>query len=233
MINKLLAYQKVDATLREIEVAISKSEERKKAAVAKNFLNSVNESIASLDQRAEELVSKYNSAIKLYEKLIEETKEYDEMGDMDEEQLAYVKKKAQSLSDEISALSQSIDTLSKEMENVLKELSQLKADTKKYKAQYSEFRPKYEELKASKESEMNAIKAELKKLEKGIPPEVLDRYNQKRKEKIFPVLNEAKEISKHAYCRCGTELPVTSYNGLKSGNLVECDSCHRLLYFKQ
>ena len=134
MINKLLEYQKVDATLREIEVTISKSEERKKAAVAKNFLNSVNESIASLDQRAEELASKYNSAIKLYERLIEETKEYDEMGDMDEEQLAYVKKKAQSLYDEISALSQSIDLLSKEMETVLKELSQLKADTKKYKA---------------------------------------------------------------------------------------------------
>lgn len=232
MINKILEYQNVDSKLREIEVSLSQSEERKKAVSAKKFLDTVNETIAKLDKQAEELSAKYNGAVKLYEKLFEEIKEYEDINDMDEDQLSYVKKKAQTLADDIVALSNSIDLISKEMEAVLKEFSTLRAETKKNQAQYKEFRPKYDELKASKEGEITAIKANLAKIEKAIPAEIMEKYKQKRKEKIFPVINEAKEISKQAYCRCGTQLPVTAYNNLKSGNLVECDSCHRLLYLK-
>ena len=233
MIKSLLEYQTVDADLREIEVAISSSVERKKAHSAKNFLNGVNDSIAKLEQRAEELVKKYNSATHLYETLSEEIKEYDGVADMDEDHLTYVKKKAQNLSEEIGGLSSHIDQLAKEIESVLKEFAQLKADTKKAKAQYAEFVPKYNELKESKKPEMDAIKKKLAALEKKIDPEVLARYKQKRQDKIFPVLNEASEISKHAYCRCGTELSLTAYNGLKGGNIIECENCHRLLYLPQ
>ena len=232
MINNLLEYQNVDATLREIEVSLAQSEERKKASSAKNFLNGVNESIAKLEQRAEELVSKYNASVKLFEKLSEETAEYEDLGDMDEDQLSYVKKKSLELSEEINNLSNAISQISKEIESVLKEFTQLKSDTKKAKAQYAEYGPKYNELKASKKGEIAEIEAKLAEIAKKIPEEVIEKYKQRRKEKIFPVLNEAQEISKHAYCRCGTELPVTSYNNLKNGQVVECESCHRLLYLK-
>lgn len=231
MIKSLLEYQKVDAELREIEISLKQSEERKKASSAKNFLNGANESVAKLDQRAEELVSKFNASLKLLSQLEDEAKEYEGIEDMDENQLSYVKKKAQALSEEISNLSSAIDGLSKEIEGVLKEFAQLKSDIKKAKAQYSEYGPKYNELKASKEGEINQIKARLKKIEAGINADVLEKYKQRRNDKIFPVLNEAKEMSKHAYCRCGTELSLTDYGNLKNGNIVECDSCHRLLYF--
>ena len=232
MIKSLLEYQNVDSTLREIEVALSKSEERKKARSAKNFLDGANETLAKLDQRAEELVAKYNGAIKLYSQLSEEAKEYDGIGDMDEDQLLYVKKKAQSLTEEVNNLYSAIDHLAKEIDSVLKEFAQLKADIKRAKAQYTEFVPKYNELKASKEGEMNEIKAKLKKLASKIDPAIMEKYLQRRKDKIFPVLNEATEMSKNAYCRCGTQLPGTSYLTLKSGNIVECENCHRLLYLK-
>lgn len=233
MIKSLLEYQNVDAELREIELSLAQSEERKKAASAKNFLNGANDSVAKLEQRAEELASKFNASLKLLGQLEEESKEYEGIDDMDEDQLSYVKKKAQNLTEEINNLTSVIESLSKEIESVLKEFSQLKADIKKAKAQYSEYGPKYNELKASKEDEMNKIKARLKKLEAGIDANVLEKYNQRRKDKIFPVLNEAKEMSKHAYCRCGTELSLTDYGNLKNGNIVECDSCHRLLYLSK
>lgn len=233
MIKNLLEYQKVDTELREIEISLKQSEERKKASSAKNFLNGANESVAKLDQRAEELVGKFNASLKLLNQLEDEVKEYEGIDDMDEDQLSYVKKKAQALTEEINNLTSAIDGLSKEIESVLKEFSQLKADIKKAKAQYSEYGPKYNELKASKEDEINKIQARLKKLETGIDAEVLEKYKQRRKDKIFPVLNEAQEMSKHAYCRCGTELSLTDYGNLKNGNIVECDSCHRLLYLSK
>ena len=233
MIKNLLEYQKVDSELREIEVSLKQSEERKKASSAKNFLNGANESISKLDQRAEELVGKYNASLKILSQLEEEANEYEGIADMDEDQLSYVKKKAQNLTEEIGNLTSAIESLSKEIESVLKEFSQLKADVKKAKAQYAEFGPKYNELKASKDGEIQAIKARLKKLEGGIDAEILAKYQQRRGDKIFPVLNEAKEMSKHAYCRCGTELSLTEYGNLKNGSIVECDSCHRLLYLSK
>ena len=231
MIKSLLEYQKVDAELREIEISLKQSEERKKASSAKNFLNGANESVVKLDQRAEELAGKFNASLKLLSQLEEEAKEYEGIDDMDEDQLSYVKKKAHALTEEINNLSSVIDNLSKEIESVLKEFAQLKSDIKKAKAQYSEYGPKYNELKASKDGEITQIKARLKKLEASIDAEILEKYKQRRNDKIFPVLNEAKEMSKHAYCRCGTELSLTDYGNLKNGNIVECDSCHRLLYF--
>ena len=234
MITQLLEYQNIDAKLREIETEISQSEERKKAVAAQNFLKSVNDNLALLEKRAEELVGKYNESISLYKRLNEEISEYGDVEEYDDvEQLNYIKKKSQELLDEINNLSNGIEQISKEMTAVLKEFSQLKAKTKEAKSQYSEFVPKYNALKASKEDEMKKIKAELAKIEKGIPKEDMELYKTKRKDKIFPVLYAVQVFGKKPHCsRCGTEFPMACFDSLKKGSLVECDSCHRLVYYK-
>lgn len=234
MITQLLEYQNIDAKLREIETEISQSEERKKAVAAQNFLKSVNDNLALLEKRAEELVGKYNESIALYKRLNGEISEYGDVEEYDDvEQLNYIKKKSQELLDEINNLSNCIEQISKEMTAVLKEFSQLKAKTKEAKSQYSEFVPKYNALKASKEDEMKKIKAELAKIEKDIPKEDMELYKTKRKDKIFPVLYAVQVFGKKPHCsRCGTEFPMACFDSLKKGSLVECDSCHRLVYYK-
>lgn len=235
MIEQLLQYQNVDTKLREIETEISQSEERKKAVSAQKFLNSVNDSIALLEKRAEELTNKYNESVALYKRLGDEIKEYDDVDETDDiEQLGYVKRKAQELNDEIENLANGIEQISREISVVLKEFTQLKAKTKEAKSQYSEFVPKYNALKASKEEEMKKIKAELAKIEKQIPPEEMELYKTKRKDKIFPVLYAVQVFGKKPHCsRCGTEFPMACFDSLKKGSLVECDSCHRLVYYKE
>ena len=235
MIEQLLQYQNVDTKLREIETEISQSEERKKAVSAQKFLNSVNDSIALLEKRAEELANKYNESVALYKRLGDEIKEYDDVDETDDiEQLGYVKRKAQELNDEIENLANGIEQISREISVVLKEFTQLKSKTKEAKSQYSEFVPKYNALKASKEEEMKKIKAELAKIEKQIPPEEMELYKTKRKDKIFPVLYAVQVFGKKPHCsRCGTEFPMACFDSLKKGSLVECDSCHRLVYYKE
>ena len=235
MIEQLLQYQSVDAKLREIETEISQSEERKKAVSAQKFLNSVNDNIALLEKKAEELANKYNESVALYKRLGDEIKEYDGVDETDDpEQLGYVKRKAQELNDEIEKLANGIEQISREISAVLKEFTQLKSKTKEAKSQYSEFVPKYNALKASKEEDMKKIKAELVKIEKQIPPEEMELYTAKRKDKIFPVLYSVQVFGKKPHCsRCGTEFPMACFDSLKKGSLVECDSCHRLVYYKE
>ncbi len=234
MIEKLLEYQKVDAELKEIENEIAKSDERRKTHAAQAFLKGVNENLSSLDKRAEELASQFAGASRVYEKLADEIKGYEglEVGD-DLEQLNYIKKKAQALASEITSLSVEIDKVSKEITAVLKEYSKLRSDTKTARAQYDEYSPKYAALKESKKDAMDGIKAKLKKFEKDIPAEVMATYKERRKDKIFPVLNEATVIGGGVYCKCGKGLPDADFKTLKSGTVIECESCHRLLYLKQ
>ena len=120
MLDKILAYQEVDKKLRDIELELAKSEERKKAHAAQTFLKSVNEQISALDKRAEELVAKYASLNSTYAKLEEEIKEYDglEVGD-DLDQVIYIKKKAQTLSSEIESLAAAIEAGAGEIKGVL------------------------------------------------------------------------------------------------------------------
>ena len=215
MLDKILAYQEVDKKLRDIELELAKSEERKKAHAAQTFLKSVNEQISALDKRAEELVAKYASLNSTYAKLEEEIKEYDglEVGD-DLDQVVYIKKKAQTLSSEIESLAAAIEAVAGEIKGVLKEFSRIN-----------------NALKDSKKDEIDGIRKELAAIEKQIPEDVMEKYKQKRKDRIFPVLNKATELGKSGiYCACGKDLPDAQQRQLKGGEIVECESCHRLLY---
>lgn len=236
MADKILEYQNVDGELREIEISLSQSEERKKAAAAQAVLKGANDNIARLDAKAEGLMTKFNALQKTYASLKEAEGEYEGVVATceDEGELNYIKKKAQSLIDETSALEREIDALSKEIKSVLDEFNKLRADTKKANAQYKEFVPKYNELKASKEEAMNAVRKRLAAMEKEIPKDVVETYKKKRKDKIFPVFYPVKFVGKAVLCgRCGTELPMAAHGSLKKGEYVECDNCHRMLYAEE
>lgn len=234
MIEKLLEYQRVDSTLRDVENEIAKSEERKITHSAAAFLKNVNDNIAALDKRAEELASTFYAANKSYEKLAEELKGYEDLDvGEDLEQLNYIRKKAQALSSEINSLAEAIESVSKEMEAVLKDFNKLGAETKKKQEIYKEYKPKYDALKKSKQEEIASITAKLDELKNGIPDDILASYEQCRKDKIFPVLNEATVIGNGVYCKCGKSLPDAAFKSLKSGLIVECESCRRLLYIAQ
>ena len=213
---------------------MAKAKSVKKTHSAQAFLKTVNDNLASLEKRAEELVGQYNSAVATCDKLEEEIKGYEglEVGE-DLEQLNYIKKKAQVLSSEINSLAGMLENVTKEISNVLKEFTKLKKETKIAKSQYDEYLPKYNALKESKRDDIEAIRKKLEEIKKTIPADIMEKYEQRRKDKIFPVLNLAKEIGKNGvYCACGKSLPDADYRTLKTGAIVECESCHRLLYLK-
>lgn len=236
MIEKLLKYQEIDSKLREIEVAISGSDERKKAVSAQAFLKSVNENIAKLDQRAEDLTVKFSTLKKLYEQLKDAESEYENVVETceDSDELGYIRKKAGELGDEISSLAEQIENLSRDISGVLKEFSSLRNKTAEAKKQYAEYLPKYNALKASREAEMAEVKKELAALEKSIDKADLEKYKNKRKDKVFPIVYPVRAVGKEAHCsRCGTELSMASFEAAKKGELIECDNCQRLLYIPQ
>lgn len=229
MVEKMLQYQETDRELREIEVALLSSEERKKTASAKKFLDTVNESVVRMDKRAEELSRIYESLIEEYRALEEASGEFQGAADgvADENEADYLKKRADEILSKMRVLEGKIAKLKEESEQIVAQYGALKKKTREAKEQYSAYGQKYKELKASKQAETERIEAELTALEKEIDPELFARYRAKRKDKMYPVLYRLDgELCSH----CRMSLSMVDINRLNNGEVIECDNCRCLIY---
>lgn len=231
MIEELLNYQTADKDLKAIEDELYKSEERKKAVSAKKYLDSVEENVNKLNARAETLSASYENALNEIKSLKEQEEELglalEKIGD--ENEIAFLTKKAEELIGKIKNLSATAQKLSSDIQSVLQEYKTIKDNTKIAQAQYNENGKKYNELKASKQAEREVIEKKLEGLKKKVEPSLMERYLKKRENKIYPVIYE---VGDKVCGACNMELSMSELNKLKSGEIIECDHCGRLLYSK-
>jgi len=231
MIEQLLAYQKADASLKEIEKTLSESVERKKAMSAKKYLDGVVENVNKLDARASELVFAYEQATQEQLKLKEQEEELVRALDeaTDENAVNYLMKKVEELISKIKALGKKATMIENEIQGVMKEYSTIKNTSKAAQAQYSEYGVKYNELKKSLKEKKDAVDAELEALKGKVDKALMDRYLAKRNAKMYPIVYE---VRGNACGACNMELPAAELNNLKKGEVVDCSNCGRMLYKK-
>lgn len=228
VLSELLEYQKVDGELRKIEQEISASEERKKYMQAKKFMESAREKLEAQDKRAVELKALRDSLVLRMaetEKAIEEYSDLDEMleggGD-----ISFYKKNAQTLLDKLRAVKAELNKLVSDITAATEEYKKFKDQTIAMQKQYKEYKEKYENVKNERAQEVAAITKKLNALAKSVPADVLEKYNQKRKERVFPILAP---ISGDM-CMCGMDLSLAQKGKLTGGNVIECEHCRRFIY---
>lgn len=232
MIQALLDYQNADAKLREIEKKLTGSEERKKAMTAKKYLEGVEENVNKLNLRAGELAQAYESTLQEQAKLTEqETEISDSIATLeDEKQASFLIKKAEELIAKIKSLTATANKINQEIQAVMKEYQTIKNTTKAAQAQYNDNAKKYNELKDSVKDEKESVEKELDSLKGKVDKTLMDRYQAKRANKIYPILYEARG---NVCGACNMELPMSEINKLKNGEVIDCDQCGRMLYLKK
>lgn len=232
MIEKLLEYQSADAGLRKIETELAGSEARKKAVIAKKYLESVEENVNVLDARAAKLVEVYEKAIEEQEKLEEFQTEFESAVKeaTTASEASYLIKKVDEVSLKIKSLTAKLVKLSEEIASIKKEYANIRNTTKAMQTQYSENTAKYGELKASLKQEKESVEKKLEELKKDVEPALMERYLKKRSAKMYPVVYEA---NGKACGACNMELAMSDVGKLKSGEVIECPQCGRLLYEKK
>ena len=80
----------------------------------------------------------------------------------------------------------------------------------------------------ARKDEVNALRTRLTEIGKKIPAETLAKYQQKRKENIFPIIAPLNGNM----CICGMDFPLALQERLAGGNVVECEHCRRFVYKK-
>ncbi len=226
--NELLEYQKVDGELRNIERELAASEERKKFIQAKKFMEAARDRLDAQEKHAQELRALREDLVKRVDEVTKAIAEYDDLDEMLEggADIAFYKKNAQSLLDTLKSVKNELNRLMMEVAAASEEYKKLKEQTIAMQKQYKEYNEKYKEIKNSRAEEVQKINAKLAQLQKKIDPVILDRYNQKRKEKIFPVVVPLSGD----FCMCGFEFPKLHISELAGGNMVECENCRRFIY---
>ena len=231
MIESILAYQTVDARLNKIETELAKSEERNKAIKAKKYLEGVEENIIKMDMRAAELIDLFNKMEEERKALLKQEEEFTGIiaEVQDENQASFLIKKADEVLNRLKSIEGEVERINKEIQNLVKEFITLKNTVKAAKLQYAENSEKYKKLKEEKQSERDEIVAELTKLKEKVDPEIMAKYLQKRADKLFPIIYE---VQGEVCGACNMNLSLSEISKLKNGEVIECDTCRRLLYKK-
>ena len=228
VLNELLEYQKVDAKLRKIEQDVASSEEQKKYAQANKFMKSAPERFEAQDRRAAELAALRDDLIRRAEDITRQIAEYSELDEMVEEggDVSFYKKNAQALLDRLRALKGEMQKLNSDIAATVEEYERFKKQGVLMQKQYKEYKAKRDEPVSAHKQEVSALRERLAEIGKKIPADILAKYQQKRRENIFPILAPLTGNM----CVCGMDFPLALQERLAGGNVVECEHCRRFVY---
>ncbi len=226
--KELLEYQSVDGSLRKIEQEVASSDERKKYLQARKVMKTALDKLDALDRHAADLI-RLRDELSL--KAAEASKGIEEYDDIDElleggADVAFYKKNAQGLLERLRTVKAELAKLLGEIDSISAEYKKLMEQGKQANKVYKENKEKAEKIEASHAGDVKEIKAKLGEIGKKIDPKILELYNNKRREGIFPVVVQLNDWM----CVCGVELPLLHRSELEGGNMIECEHCRRLIY---
>ncbi len=226
--KELLEYQKVDGEMRKLEQEIAASEERKKYIQAKKFMEVARDKLDAQDKRAVEFRNLRDDLAKRVEDITHAIAEFSELDEMLEEgaDVAFYKKNAQSLLEKLRSVNAEMNKLIAEAAAASEEYKKFKEQTIAMQKQYKEYSEKFKALRDSHAVEVKDITTRMAALAKKIDPKILEVYDTKRKERIFPIVVPLNG----EFCVCGRDFPLAQQGALAGGNMVECENCHRLVY---
>ena len=228
-LQAILNYQEIDKKLYKIERELAGCEERKEYVKYKKFLETAPEKLDSLEVKATALKAESAEISKKYLQVEETLKDFEHLDDLvtGGADIAFYKKKAQSISEQLKKLKADLAALTANIKAVDAEYQKLKKQVISAQKQYGEVSEKYKAVKAARDNERKEIEAELSALVKEIPAQMLEVYKTKRKERIFPVVGE---LTGNRCPFCSMEPPLAARNKLTGGATIECDNCHRLIF---
>ena len=230
MIQAILNYQKIDQKLYKLDREIASSDERKEYVKLKKYLESAEEKLDALEAKAAALKGEAIELSKRYLEAEETLKEFDHLDELIEEggaDVAFYKRKAQSILDLMKKYRADLAALTKAIEETSAEYQELKAKVIENQKRYADAKAKYKEVKDARAEERAAIEAELATAAKKVDESLLTVYLTKRKEKLFPVVGQ---LVDRRCSFCSMDVPIASQSTLEAGGTIECEHCHRIIY---
>ncbi len=228
-IQQILDYQKQDAEIIKLERELDESPDKKIYLEMKNVVKDAQNKSNNLEKEAGELIKQYVEMKKAYDA---EVRACGEIVNKDPKAL-----KVDELEKTVSKTNQMIESISlleKKLMAFAEHVNSVLADYDSTRKRYKEAREKYSMHKQANETlsakllpEIEKLKQDIKKIEAKMDPTFLQKYKQRRQDKVFPIFVP---VVDKACGGCRMELPSASIDRLKRNGFLECEHCRRIIY---
>jgi predicted nucleic acid-binding Zn-ribbon protein len=228
-LQAILNYQEIDKKLYKLERDLAASEERKEYLKLKKFLESAPEKLDSLEVKAASLAAEVETLEKKYAQVEATLSDFENLEELVKSgaDISFYKKKAQTKVEQLKKIKAEINTLTASIKATDAEYQKLKKQVIAAQKQYPEVSEKYKAVKSAQDTERKEIEKALAAAAAEVAPEMLAKYQTKRKEKLFPIVGE---LYSGRCPFCSMEPPLAAKSKLKDG--IECDNCHRIIFEK-
>ena len=227
----ILSYQELDSELFKIEKQLRENINKKNANIMRENMKNAQARSIKLEEKASELlndIDKVKKQFKIQQDKIEQLLEKD-INALDKEEIEKLMSLKDKLSQNLNILDKNLSSLAENMNLVLSDFNKTIKTFNSAKEQYAKFKESYDNDVKSVEERKAKIEDELKNLAKKIEPKLIEAYEKRRKENIFPVFVELKG---HSCGGCHMELPYANISKLESDGILSCEHCHRVIYKK-
>lgn len=230
-LQAILKYQELDTKLYKLEREIAGCDERKEYVKIKKFLETAPEKLDSLEVKAASLKAEATELSKKYMQTEETLKDFEHLDELvtNGADISFYKKKAQSIVEKLKKIRSDLNALAADIKALDAEYQKLKKQVISAQKQYGEVSEKYKAVKASRDPERKELETQLSTLAKEVPASVMEVYQTKRKERIFPIVGE---LAGTRCPFCSMEPPLAARSKLTGGETIECDNCHRIIFSK-
>lgn len=229
-IKKILDYQTKDFEIIKLERTLNESADKKILDNLVELVRASQNTSAMLEKEAEETLLQYNNMkknyddnIKLYENLNKK-----EIEKLTETELAEIMKLANNISTNLNIMEKKLLQQADKINNILAEFENTKkrynSAREKHKIHKEKFNKQTEEI----QPQIDKLVLDLKTMEKGIDANLLGKYKVRRQDKIFPIFVA---VNSNSCGGCMVELASGQIEKLKKDGFLECENCHRIIYF--
>lgn len=228
--KNILEYQRKDGELIKIERELNSSPSKKVSADMIMVVKKAQEKSAQLEKRAEVMLKDFESLKKTYQDNMAQVQKFisKNLESVSAKDLDNIISASNAIINNLGVLEKKLFLEAENFNIALNEFDQAKKQYGAARAKYTEHKQVYDSLLKQKEPEIAAIKKELETLEKGIEPKLLTKYKQLRADRLFPAF--VKLIDKSCG-GCRMELSAAEVEKVKNNGYMECDNCHRIIYF--
>ena len=230
-IENLLEYQSKDFEIFKLEKQLYDGEDKK---VINDMIRKVKDSqnrSLQLEKNATDLVNEFENLKKSFD---ENIKKLNMMTNSNVERLSETdfssyETSINALVNNLSLIENKLSYFAKKINVILTDFEQAKKTYNNARQEYLKHKTLYDEKEGQLKPQIDEKSKELAKLEKNIDVKLLARYKSKRQDKKFPILVP---LNGNDCGGCQMQLSYASISSLKENEVIECEHCRRLIYFK-
>ena len=225
----LWAYQAEDMKADAIAAAIRRSPTRQKLEKARDFILDRQKKYKQIEEDVSAMVDRKDIIAQAVARSREQLRV---LQSRFESEPLDTQEAVKALLSEVSRCRDTIRQYEAEINRIVKETDandklqrSVRLEAANAKKTFDQLKAEYEEESKSKKGELEAQRAKTKALMDQVDPSLLDEYEVIKKHISPPVARLT-----HGQCSgCNTSLPSATLSKIKSGALVECETCGRMI----